>query len=151
MKNENGIEKSAILKGCTLMNLFRINQEKEHGGAVCGYKNGKLQFVFGDAWNYSYTSGINTLQDCLPLVKDKKYYYRLELSRTPLVAVAINSYNVTTHSDLYRYTTYKTESSNQTIFTGTFIANEHDRVGVHVVDEKNGETITGTFMVLEYI
>ena len=90
MKNKNGIEKSATLKGQTLVNLFRINQEKENGGAVCGYKDGKLQFIFGDSWTYSYTSGINILQDCSPLVKGKKYYYRLELSRTPSTQVAIN-------------------------------------------------------------
>ena len=147
----NEKEKSVTLKGRTLVNLFRINQEKDNGGAICGYKNGKLQFIFGNSWNYSYTSGINILQDCLPLVKCKKYYYRLELSRTPLVQVAINSHNTTTHTHVYTYTSYNTTDSNQTLFTGTFIANEHDRVGVYVVDEKNGETITGTFMVLEYI
>ena len=127
MKNENGQEKSAILKGQTLVNLFRVNQDGDASGAICGYKNGKLQFVFGSNWAYSYTSGINILKDCQPLIKGKKYYYRLELSRTPSVKVAINSHNATTHFHTSSYANYDTTGSNQTLFTGTFIANEQDR------------------------
>ena len=56
---ETGSIQSAILKGQTLVNLLRIGSNRSNGGSICGYKDGMIQFVFGEDWDYSYTSGIN--------------------------------------------------------------------------------------------
>ena len=146
----DGVNKSAILSGQTLVNLFRIGNNRSNGGSICGYKDGMIQFVFGENWDYSYTSGINCLGDCLPLREGKKYFYRLELSRTPAKYVTINSHNTDSHSAFKTYAQIDTINSQQTIFTGVFEADSNNRVGVKIRDVIGGETMTGTFLVVEY-
>jgi hypothetical protein len=145
-----GHTKSAILKGCTLVNYFKPLDDVGTGGSICGFQDGKIVFQFGDEnsiWGNSYTAGNVCLTNCLKVSPNTKYFVKLILSKPNNGSVRFGNFKESEFSTS-DYMVLSNNGTNvyQAIMTTT---TDVDYIGV-IVNHSVAEIIYGELLVIPY-